>query len=338
MKLTQLRSFHAVAQAGGFVAGAGLINVSQPTLTAQVLALEKEFDVELFYRRNRRTEMTPAGRDLHAITTRMFAEEQEARQFLAESKGLRTGQLRIGAVGPYHVTEMLSAFSTRYPGIGLSVAIGNSADVQRDLLDYRTEVAVLAHIDEDERLLTIPYRRHRVVIFARTDHRLAGRKSLAMADLHGERMIAREEGSTTRRAFEAAAKAAGVAPEVFMEIGSREAIREAVIRGLGISYVSEAEFVPDPALCWMPIRDAEIYTYAHIVVLAERRNSRIIRAFLDVVEVAQRQKRERTPSPPAQRGEREGPVAKRREGEVGTRSRNRKGTRTTDSRPNARSK
>ena len=133
MKLTQLRSFHAVAQAGGFVAGAGLLNVSQPTLTAQVLALEKEFDVELFYRRNRRTELTPAGRDLHAITTRMFAEEQEARQFLAESKGLRTGQLRIGAVGPYHVTEMLSAFSTRYPGISLSVAIGNSADVQRDL-------------------------------------------------------------------------------------------------------------------------------------------------------------------------------------------------------------
>jgi LysR family transcriptional regulator, low CO2-responsive transcriptional regulator len=283
MKTTQLRSFHAVARAGGFVAAADALHVSQPTLTAQVSALEREYGVELFYRRNRRSELTPAGRDLYAITTRLFAEEQEAREFLIESKGLRTGQLRIGAVGPYHATEMLSAFSTRYPGIRLSVSIGNSADVQRDLIDYRTDVAVLAHTDDDERLLTIPYRQHRIVVFTRTDHRLAGRRSITLKDLNGERMIAREGGSTTRRNFEAAMKAKGVAPDVFMEIGSREAIREAVIRGLGIGYVSEAEFVPDPALCMIPIADAEVFTYAHVSVLAERRNSRIIRAFLDVV-------------------------------------------------------
>jgi DNA-binding transcriptional LysR family regulator len=64
-----------------------------------------------------------------------------------------------------------------------------------------------------------------------------------------------------------------------MEIGSREAIREAVIRGLGISYVSEAEFVPDPALRMLPIADAEIYTYAHVVVLQKRNSSRIIARF-----------------------------------------------------------
>lgn len=283
MRTTQLRSFHAVAQAGGFVAAAKTLNISQPTLTAQVSTLEKESGVELFHRRNRRSELTDAGRDLFAITTRLFAEEQEARHFLTESKGLQTGQLLIGAVGPYHVTEMLAAFSTRYPGILLSVSIGNSSDVQRDLLDYKTDIAVLAHIADDERLLTIPYRRHRIVMFAHKDHRLAGRKSISLKDLDGERMIVRETGSTTRRNFEAATRKAGVAPEVFMEIGSREAIRGAVIRGLGISYVSEAEFVPDPALRQFAIRDAEVYTYAHVAVLAERKNSRIIRAFLDIV-------------------------------------------------------
>jgi len=283
MKTTQLRSFHAVAKAGGFVAAAKVLNISQPTLTAQVSALEKESGVELFHRRNRRSELTQAGRDLFAITTRMFAEEQDARHFLNESKGLQTGQLHIGAVGPYHVTEMLAAFSTRYPGILLRVSIGNSADVQRDLLDYKTDIAVLAHIADDERLLTIPYRRHRIVMFAHKDHRLSRRKSISLRDLDGERMIVRETGSTTRRNFEAATRKAGVTPEVFMEIGSREAIRGAVIRGLGISYVSEAEFVPDPALRQFAVRDAEIYTYAHVAVLAERQNSRIIRAFLDIV-------------------------------------------------------
>jgi aminoethylphosphonate catabolism LysR family transcriptional regulator len=285
MKLTHLRAFHNVAAAGGFVAGAAKLNVSQPTLTAQVGNIESEFGVELFYRRNRRTELTPAGRELFAITTRMFAEEQDAREFLNESKGLKTGKLRIGAVGPFHVTEMLAAFNRHYPGIQLSVSIGNSWAVQQELLDYKTDVAVLAHIDDDERLLTIPYRRHPIVAFVRIDHRLARRRSIPLSELHGERIIVRETGSTTRRAFDAATRAQGVEPEIVMEIGSREAIREAVIRGLGISYVSEPEFIPDPSLVAIPFANAEIYTYyAHVAVLAERRSSRLIAAFLAIVQ------------------------------------------------------
>jgi aminoethylphosphonate catabolism LysR family transcriptional regulator len=283
MRSTQLRAFHAVASAGGFVAGAERLNVSQPTLTAQIAALEREFSIELFHRRNRRSELTPAGRDLLAITTRLFAEEQEAREFLNSSKGLRTGHLRVGAVGPYHVTEMLAAFGRRYPGIQISVAIGNSWDVQRALLAYETDIAVLAHMDEDERLLTIPYRRHPVIVFTNRDHRFADRRAISLCDLRDERVIAREVGSTTRRAFEAALRQAAVTLQASIEIGSREAIREAVIRGLGIGYVSEAEFIPDPALHSVMIADAEIFTEAHVAVLRERRNSRIIRAFTDVV-------------------------------------------------------
>ena len=283
MNLTQLRSFHAVANAGGFVAGASTLNVSQPTLTAQIKALEAEFGVELFYRRNRRSELTPSGRDLHAITQRLFAEEQEAREFLSAAKGLHTGHLRIGAVGPYHVTEMLAAFNQRHPGITLSMSMGNSSEVQHDLLDYKSDVAVLAHIDPDERLIAIPYRRHPVLVFMSADHRLARRRSVRMAELDGEPFVARELGSTTRRAFEAAAEAKGVNLRTIIEIGSREAIREAVIRGIGIGYVSEAEFIPDARLSAVRIADAEIFTAAHVVVLRERQHSRIIKAFLDVV-------------------------------------------------------
>jgi aminoethylphosphonate catabolism LysR family transcriptional regulator len=283
MRSTQLRSFHAVASAGGFVAGAERLNISQPTLTAQVAALEREFNVELFHRHNRRSELTAAGRDLLAITTRLFAEEQEAREFLNDSKGLRTGHLRVGAVGPYHATEMLAAFGKTYPGIRISVSIGNSWDVQSALLAYETDVAVLAHIDDDERLVTIPYRRHPVVLCVNTEHRFARRRKISLAELKGERSIAREAGSTTRRAFEAASRRAGVNLPSSIEIGSREAIREAIIRGLGVGYVSKAEFIPDPALRCIAIADGDIYTEAHVALLKERRNSRIVRAFIDVV-------------------------------------------------------
>jgi len=283
MNLTQLRSFHAVASAGGFVAGAAALNVSQPTLTAQIKALEADYGVQLFYRRNRRSELTPTGRDLHAITKRLFAEEHEARQLLDAAKGLHTGHLKIGAVGPYHVTEMLAAFRQRYPDITLSMSIGNSSEVQRDLLEYQSDVAVLAHIDPDARLITIPYRRHPVLVFLPSDHRLARRKSVRMKELANEPFVARELGSTTRRAFEAAAEAHGIVLRTIIEIGSREAIREAVIHGIGIGYVSEAEFIPDPRLTAVRISDAEIFTAAHVVVLRERQHSRIIKAFLDVV-------------------------------------------------------
>lgn len=284
MRYTRLRSFHAVATAGGFNAAADAFHISQPTLTTQVAALEEEYGLQLFIKKGRRRELTDAGRQLQGITARLFAEEDEAVAFLEQSRELTRGKLSIGAVGPYHVTEMLAAFNRAYPGIELAVKFGNSTEVLSDLVEYKSDVAVLAHIDEDDRLLTLPYRRHPVAVFMRKEHRLARRKSIRIAALDGEPLIIREHGSTTRRAFDQALAAARIKPKIVMEIGSREAIREAVIRGIGIGYVSVAEFIPDPCLRLVQISDAAIYTYAHVVILKKREASRIIRAFLHVVQ------------------------------------------------------
>jgi DNA-binding transcriptional LysR family regulator len=94
----------------------------------------------------------------------------------------------------------------------------------------------------------------------------------------------REAGSTTRRAFDQAMREAGIEPQVVMEIGSRESIREAVAKGIGLGVVSEAEFIPDPRIRALPVTDAEIYTYAHVVHLSERQNARLVRAFLGVLK------------------------------------------------------
>lgn len=128
MHYTKLRSFHAVATAGGFTAAARQLKVGQPTITTQVRALERQFGVELFHRRARRVELTSAGRGLLALTQRMLSLEAEAIDFLNATAGLRSGHLKISAVGPYHVTEMLASFRTRYPEIDFSVAVSNSRD------------------------------------------------------------------------------------------------------------------------------------------------------------------------------------------------------------------
>lgn len=284
MLYTQLRSFHAVARGGGFTAAARALGIGQPTVTSQVKALEDYFQVELFHRRGRRVELTETGRALFQISQRLMALEGEARDMLNAVGGFHSGELKVAAVGPYHVTEMLSAFSDRYPGIRLSVAVRNSRESLEWLLDYRADVGVLAHVEDDPRFHAIPYSRHPVVVFVNTDHPWADRRAIRLDELEGQRMVLRELGSTTRRAFEEALKQAGVTIDPVMEIGSREAVWMAVQRGIGIGVVSEIEFVPHPRLCLLEVLDADIYTYAHVVCLAERRESRIIRAFLEVVD------------------------------------------------------
>jgi aminoethylphosphonate catabolism LysR family transcriptional regulator len=284
MRLAHLRSFLAVATHGGFTAGARALHVSQPTVTAQVRALEASYGIELFLRRGRGVALTTTGEALLRIAQRIFEQEAEALTLLRNTGDLRTGHLRVGAVGPYHVMAMLAAFRQRHPGIELAITIGNSEQAVQGLLERRADVAVLAQYAPDTRLHFVPFRSHRVVMFVRTDHRFAAKRAIRLADLAGEPLIVRERGSTTRKALDVALRAAGVVPRVAMEIGSREAVREAVIRGLGIAAVSEIEFVPDERLRTVPIRDANVQTHAHVACLNERRDARVVAAFFRVVD------------------------------------------------------
>jgi aminoethylphosphonate catabolism LysR family transcriptional regulator len=288
MRLTQLRSFHAVARAGGFTGAARLLHISQPTVTTQVRFLEETYGIELFYRRGHKVTLTPLGEQLFELAQRVFALESETIHLLEDSGQLRSGHLRVGAVGPFHVTEMLAGFNRAFPGVQVSVRVGNSETVLATLLDYQTDVAVLAHFTDDPRFHFVPYRRHPIMVFVHRSHRFAARRSIRIAELQGEGMIVREEGSTTRKALEDALAQAGVKPRILMEIGSREAIREAVIKGVGIGAVSEIEYVPDPEIRMVRVSDAAMFTHAHVVCLEERREARLVKAFLGIVDELQR--------------------------------------------------
>jgi aminoethylphosphonate catabolism LysR family transcriptional regulator len=299
MRLTQLRSFHAVARAGGFTGGAKLLHISQPTVTTQVRFLEETYGIELFYRRGHKVTLTPLGEQLYAMAQKIFALEADTVHLLEDSGELKSGHLRVGAVGPFHVTEMLARFNRRFPGIEVSVRVGNSEKVLEALVDYRTDVAVLAQFTEDPRFHSVPYSRHPVVVFVHRSHRFAGRAAIRIAELEGEGMIVREEGSTTRKALDDALKRAGVTPRIVMEIGSREAIREAVIMGVGIGVVSEIEFIAHPQLRTVRVTDAVMHTHAHVVCLEERRGARLVNAFLEIVGQLQAERRPRRSKNPA---------------------------------------
>src|SRR5256885_832394 len=139
---------------------------------------------------------------------------------------------------------MVAAYRARHPGMQLSIRMGNSQQVLADLERYDTDVAVLAGLYDRPELLAREYARHAIVLFAHVAHPFARRSEIALSELQGQPLLLREHGSTTRTALESVLQAAGVQPRTELEIGSREAIREAVARGLGLGAVSEAEFIP----------------------------------------------------------------------------------------------
>jgi len=281
----QLRAFHAVAEAGGFTRAAAALNVTQPTLSSQVAALEGAYGVRLFERRGRGSELTELGHSLLEITRRLFNQEAEAEQLLAAARGLAAGQLRVGADAPYDIVPLVARFQRLYPGIRISMSFGNSEEVLEELLARRCDVAVLPDIAaEDARLHAIPVRRDRLVVFVERGHPWATRRSLSIAELDGRRLVLRETGSRTRALFEQAMAQAGVRPGSVIEIGSREAVREAVAAGLGIGTVFESEFGRDARLHRLTLRGVALEAVEYAVCLQARRPIRAVRAFFELVQ------------------------------------------------------
>ncbi|MDH0300969.1 MULTISPECIES: LysR substrate-binding domain-containing protein [unclassified Pseudomonas] len=279
MSSARLRTFLAVARHASFSAGARAIGLSQPTATNQIQGLEREFNIELFHRRGRRIELTAVGRALLPIAQQMSMLESEAANLLRDSGKLNRGQLKIGAVGPFHVIEMVDRYRQAYPQIDVSIRVGNSASVLADLQSYVTDIGVLAGLHDDPAFVCERYARHPVILFARLDHPFARHDVVPLQALQGQPLLRREQGSTTRLALERALESAQVTPRIAMEIGSREALREAAIRGIGIGAVSEAEYIADPRLKVVRIEHDPVFTETFIYYLAERRGSQVIASF-----------------------------------------------------------
>ena len=186
MNYAQLRSFHAVAQEGGFSAAARKLKVSQPSVTYQVRQLETAFAVELFHRCGRRVEMTDLGASLLTLTRRFFSVEEETAHLLKSASELSTGTLKVGAGGRCHIMKMLATFRQCYPGAHVAISINNSEQNLKSLRDYEVDIAIfsdlqrdITHLDPDSRLFTIQIDCHPLVLFVGTKHPWAHRKSVA---------------------------------------------------------------------------------------------------------------------------------------------------------------
>lgn len=280
---SHLRAFHAVAKHGGFTAAARALGVGQPTLTIQVKALEETYGVELLIRRSRKIIFTDTGAALFAITRGMMRFQDEAHELLSAHGQSRKGHLYLATVGPFHAMEILGAFRRENPDVKISTLLGNSERTFQHIVNFEADIGILAHMPEDSRVEMVPYRTHRVIAFVNREHPWFNRKSVKLRELADQPFVLREQGSTTRRAFEAAMDEEGLKIKSAFEIDSREGVWKAVERGLGVSVVADFEFVAHPNLRPIAIKDKIIRTQYSIAYHKERAHSPIIKAFLNTV-------------------------------------------------------
>jgi len=279
---TQLRAFHLVAEAGSFSLAARAAGLSQPTLSAQVRALEAGYAVDLFDRRGRGVRMTPTGQSLHTITTRLAAAEDEARALLAGGQALTRGHLRVSADSAYHVMPILAALKRSHAGLTFTLKIDNSAAVLDHLTEHGADVAVMARMTSDPRIHAMKLRDDRLVLFVAQDHAWARRKRIRLAELAGRDIVVRERGSITREVFEARLAQAGVVSGPLIDVQTREAVREAVAAGFGIGVIFDSEFGADTRFSPIEVSDADLSVGEYVVCMQERRRLPVVRAFLDV--------------------------------------------------------
>jgi DNA-binding transcriptional LysR family regulator len=273
-----LAAFHAVAQSGGFTAASKVLNIGQPTVSTHVSALEDHFGVELFHRRGRRVELTAIGKELLTITEGLFGREGEAIELLRAVQARETGSLRIGAVRPLDAMEICARLLNQYPNLRLAVRLVAAADVLNGLLNFDFDAGVIGNPTNDPRFFSSFYKRYRINIIVHVDHPLARRRSIRIKDLKEQRVIQRTGG-----AFDRALKEADVNIQPILETSSLEGVVAAVMQGIGVGAISDsglAGIKGDPNLKVIPVSDLDMFTEAHVVCLAERRDRPLIAAFL----------------------------------------------------------
>lgn len=275
-----LRAFHAIALEGGVTRAARRLSVAQPTLSQQLKALEERHGVALFESRRSPLKLTRAGRDLFALTERLFSAAADVDDMLGEAVSLDGGSLRIGGDCPSQVARVVARFRALNPGAQVQVRMGNAREAMRWLSAAEIDVAIASDPPADGQFTYDPLYTDHLSVAMPADHALATLETTPIERLADETLLIREPSSKTRAFTEQALGAACVEVRETLELQSRETIREAVALGLGVGVFFSSECPPDPRIAYRPltglVREQPLRGY--LVCQQDRRRSAIVRA------------------------------------------------------------
>lgn len=283
--LHQLKVFETVARYGSFTKAAEALYITQPTVSSQIKQLAGTVGLPLFEQIGKQLYLTEVGQELLVTCREVFEHLENFDMKVSDLKGTKQGCLRLGAIttAKYFVPRLLGSFCQRYPTIDISLQVTNHQNLTQRMLQNKDDLYVLSQRPQDIELWSQPFLENPLVVVARSDHPLAGKRNIEIARLNGEPFIMRESGSGTRQAVEELLEQQGVAVKVRLELGSNEAIKHAIAGGLGISVLSRHSLIPSMSSGELTVLDVEHFPIPrqwYVAYLGGKQLSPIAETFL----------------------------------------------------------
>ncbi len=284
LTLRQLKIFEAVARHLSFSRAADELHLTQPAVSMQVRSLEAAAGLPLTEQVGKKIFLTEAGVEL-ARHARVVAQQlREAEEALSAMKGLRGGRLNIGVVSTakYFAPRLLTAFRAAHPEVELRLGVHNRGEIVQQLADNEIDLAIMGRPPQELETVSEPFAENPLVFVAATDHPLAGVKRIAPKQLAEESFLLREPGSGTRAAMERFLTENGVVPQRTVEMTSNETIKQAVMAGMGISFISERTIVLELAtdnIARLNVTGTPLKRHWYVVHRAEKRLLPVAEAF-----------------------------------------------------------
>ena len=238
--LPQLSVFEAVARHGSFTRAAEELYMAQPTVSVQIKKLTETIGLPLFEQIGKRIHLTEAGRELNDACRDIFRLLINVEDRFASIRGLDAGRLRlaVSTTGSYFAARLLAAFVQQHPGIDVSLQIHQRQTLLARIADNADDLYIFATPPQDGEAVVQQILPNPMVVFARADHPLAKQRGITLERLAQEPFLIREPGSGTRMVALEIFEKHGLQPKLRMELSTNEAIKQAILAGLGVSILS----------------------------------------------------------------------------------------------------
>lgn len=238
--LRQLELFSAVARCQSLTRAAQEVHLTQPAVSMQVRQLEESLGLPLFEPDGRGIRLTEAGREFAGHVEEVLERVENLDEIAARWRGVRTGRVRLGVVSTakYFVPKLLGQFLRSHPGIDFRLSVHNREAILRELAGNTVDLVIMGRPPEEIECSATPFAPNLLGIVAAPEHPLSRRRRMELPELSREPFIVREPGSGTRAAMERVFASHRTKFQTSMELASNETIKQAVIAGLGLGFLS----------------------------------------------------------------------------------------------------
>ena len=238
--IRQLQIFVAAAGPLSFVRASERLHLTQAAVSLQIKQLEAMTGLALFERRGKKVLLTEAGELMLRYAQQILDALKDADAALSALKGLRGGRVNVGVVSTakYFAPGLLAQFQKRYPGVRVSLSVNNRETIVRELERNEIDVAIMGQPPTWFDTQAVPFADHPLVVIAAPAHPLANARRIKLEALAGELFIVREQGSGTRSSMERFFAEHGFEPRIGNTMSSNETIKQAVMAGMGLAFIS----------------------------------------------------------------------------------------------------